>query len=47
MGVIIQTFFEISIGLRQEQTTSPYRFALFLEYLELHLKNGNNCGLNS
>ena len=36
----IQTFFEISIGLRQDQTSSPAMFALFLNDLEIFLHNG-------
>ena len=38
-------FFEISIGLRQDQTSSPAMFALFLNDLEFFLHNGPDSGL--
>ena len=36
-------FFDISIGLRQGQTSSPAFFALFLEDLEMFLQNEQDC----
>ena len=38
-------FFDISIGLRQGQTSSPALFALFLEDLEMFFQNEQDCGL--
>ena len=38
-------FFEISIGLRQGQTSAPAMFALFLNDLEIVLHNGPDSGL--